>query len=103
MNIKILIADIVIYGSAIGIILWAILKSIGVIHSPVWIEMLPYILGGSSILGVSYKLGQFSKDFEHVKSKVNIIDKRLEKVEDSFIKVENEHNLCMQGKLAIHS
>ena len=95
---KDLIADIVIYGSALGIILWAILKSIGIINSPVWIEMLPYILEGSSILGISYKFGQFSKEFEIIKNKIN----HLIKIEERFSKIENEHNLCLQGKLKLH-
>jgi hypothetical protein len=50
------IADIVLYGSALCIILWAFFKSIGIINSPVWVEMLPYIFVGTALLGIAQKL-----------------------------------------------
>jgi len=92
------IADAVLIGSGLILLIWALLKSFGVIHSPVWSEMIPYFAGGTSILGIVYKWGAFNKDFEILKNKVE----RLIKLEERFNKVENEHNLCMQGKLSVH-
>ncbi len=99
---KNLIADIVIYGGALGIILWAILKSIGVINTPTWIEMLPYLLGGASFLGVAYKFGEFKKEIELNIKDLKVKVEHLIKIEERFSKLENEHNLCLQGKLNLH-
>lgn len=38
-----------LYLSIAILIVWAVLKSIGVIHSPVWIEMIPFISIGIGI------------------------------------------------------
>ena len=56
---------------ALLILGWAFLKIIGVIESPVWVEMIPYIGGGAGILGVTYHLGKIMKGIEETEGKVN--------------------------------
>ncbi|MBU2638651.1 MAG: hypothetical protein KJ955_06770 [Nanoarchaeota archaeon] len=82
---------------AVLIIAWAILKSLGILHSPVWIEMLPYLGMGVSLLGVAYKLGKIMSGIEQAGSKVN----KLIAMEERFAKVEHEHNLAMYGRLKV--
>lgn len=87
---------LIVFG-ALLILLWAILKGAGIIHSPLWLEMTPYIGGGISILGVAYKLGKIMKGIEETEKKMD----KLVGIETKFNKLENEHNLAMKGKLRI--
>ncbi|MFH1803111.1 MAG: hypothetical protein ABH864_06730 [archaeon] len=71
----------------IGIILilgWALLKALGIINTPVWIEMIPYIGVGITLLGGAYKLGRILENVERMDTSVKElntttkdIDKRL--------------------------
>jgi len=93
--------DYLAIGGALLIIIWALLKSFGIISSPLWVEMLPYIGGGISLFGVtcsiSYRIGRLNRDNEIVNDKLN----KLLGVEERFNKLENEHKLVMNGKLNI--
>lgn len=86
----------IIIGSII-ILGWALLKALGVIHSPTWVDMMPYFGGGISILGASYKLGKIKKGIENTQEKVD----KLLKLEERFNRIEHEHNLAMSGKLNV--
>lgn len=87
--------DILLIIVAFSIFGWALLKSVGILHSPVWVEMIPYLSGGIGILGVVYKLGKIKQGIDETKFKVN----KILSIEQKFNKLENEHNLAMQGKL----
>jgi len=89
--------DIMILIGALLIITWALLKSFGIINTPAWVEMIPYFGAGASIIGGAYKLGKIKKGIEETQEKVN----KILKIEQRFIKLENEHNLAMGGKLNI--
>lgn len=82
---------------AIIILGWVLLKIIGVISSPVWVEMLPYFGGGLSIIGAAYKLGKIKKGIEQTEEKVE----KIIKIEERFNKIEHEHELAMNGKLNV--
>lgn len=90
--------DIVILTGAILIIVWALLKSLGIINTLIWIDMLPYFGAGASIIGGAYKLGKITRGIESTENKVN----RILRIEERFNKLENEHNLAMGGKLKIN-
>ncbi len=94
--------DAVIWISLLIIFVWVLLKSFGIIHSPVWIEMIPYYGVLGFLLGVIYKAGKIVQFIKEIKKKVDLIGNKLDNIEDRFIKVEHEHNLCMQGKLNVH-
>jgi hypothetical protein len=90
--------DFLLYSGALLILGWALLKAFGVIHSPVWFEMIPYFGAGASLVGGAYKLGK-------IKNVIEVTEKKVDKllvIEERFKKIENEHNLCMDGKLNIH-
>jgi len=87
--------DYLIYIGAAMIIGWALLKSFGVISSPVWVEMLPYLGIGISIAGVGYRFGRMVEGIRNTDRKVN----KLLEIDEKFRSVEHEHNLFMNGKL----
>lgn len=95
---KISIWDLLLYLGAGIILVWAFLKAFGVINSPVWFEILPYFGIGVSLVGGAYKLGKIMNGIEYTNRKVN----KLLEIGSRFEKLENEHNLCMEGKLKIH-
>ena len=74
---------------------WALLKSFGIINSPIWVDMIPYFGVGGAAIGGSYKLGKIMNGIEQTEKKV---DKLLE-IEKRFDEVERTHNLCMSGEL----
>lgn len=88
--------DAVIIIGALIILIWALLKAIGVINSPAWVDMLPYFGASFSIIGAAYKLGKIKKGIEETDKKVD----RILSIEQRFLRVENEHNLLMSGKLS---
>ncbi len=55
--------DIIVYGSIAGIILWFILKSLGVIKSPVFLELLPLGLVGIVLLGIYNRTERIDEKF----------------------------------------
>ncbi len=89
--------DVLIWVGIVLIIGWAILKSVGVIESPVWVEMIPYFGAGASIMGGAYKLGKIMRGIESTNRKVD----GLVKFGERFRKLEHEHGLCMDGKLNV--
>jgi hypothetical protein len=88
---------LILIGSAL-ILGWALLKALGVLHSPTWVDMIPYFGVGASIVGGAYKLGKIKNSIEETHVKVD----RLLKIEERFSRIEHEHNLMMQKKLNIH-
>ena len=89
--------DITIITGVSLILIWATLKSIGIINSPTWVEMIPYFGISLSIIGGAYNLGKIKRGIDETQKKV---DKLLD-LESRFYKLENEHVLLMQGKLKI--
>lgn len=87
--------EILIWIGVALIIGWAILKSVGFIHSPIWVEMIPYYGVGVAAIGASYKIGRIMKGIEITNRKVN----KLLEIESRFLDVENTHKLCLSGKL----
>ena len=87
--------DILIWFGIALILGWAILKSLGILHSPIWTEMIPYFGVGAAAIGASYKIGKIMRGIEITNSKVN----KLLQIEERFIDVEKTHNLCIHGKL----
>ena len=89
--------DCLIIIGGLFILGWALLKSFGIIHSPIWVEMIPYFGGAMSIIGGAYKLGKIKRGIEETEQKVD----KILKIEERFNKLEHEHNLAMCGKLNI--
>lgn len=82
----------------IGIILilgWALLKSLGIINTPIWIEMIPYYGVGATGIGAAYKLGKIMQGVDETKKKVE----QVLKMEGEFKEVKSNQKMCMDGKL----
>ena len=63
-------------------LIWLILKSVGVIQTPVWIQMLPFI---SAVLGIMGIVKYILKYLVIIK----VTDLRLGRVEERLTSVEN--------------
>ena len=87
--------DILIWFGILLILVWAVLKSFGVINSPTWFEMLPFYGIGSAAIGTAYKLGKIMEGISITNKKVN----RLVVMEEDFRNLERTHNLCIDGQL----
>jgi len=92
---KLTIWDYLIWIGIALILIWAILKSIGIINSPIWLEMIPYYGIGISAIGLAYKIGTIKNVIDSTSKNV----KRLLSLEEKFNQVEYNQRLCMQGKL----
>jgi len=94
--------DLLLYGSAITIIVWALLKAFRIVESPIWFEMLPYLAVGIAIFSGVYKFGGMMRNIKNIDGRVSKTDEkvnRLLEMRDDFIKVKHNQFLCMNGKL----
>lgn len=74
MNKKFDFLDILFWASLGLFMLWAILKSIGIIKSPVWLEIgLPAIAAGIAIRSFYQRFKKMEKDAEKISGKTNKI------------------------------
>lgn len=80
---KIKIYDIVFWVSMLVIAIWIILKMFGVINSPVWIEMIPY-------LGIIFAAGSFYQSVNSMKSDVSDLKSRTNSIEREMIEVKTD-------------
>ena len=76
------VLDFIIYGSFLSVLIWALLKSFGVINTPVFVQQLPVITGTLGLLGFAYKIGRFVENVEqrffHVEQRFQHIEQRIE-------------------------
>jgi len=95
--------DLLLYGGAVTLIGWALLKSFGIINTPIWVEMLPYIALGVSIFGGAYKFGKMMEGMNRrlirTEEKVTNLSRDFWSIKEDFIKVKHNQILCMDGKL----
>jgi len=91
--------DALLWGGGILILVWALLKIFGVINSPIWIEMLPFLGGGGAIVGGAYKLGKIMRGIELTNRKVDNISNDFSGLKENFNKVKNNQMLCIKGQL----
>ena len=91
---KYLVYDIIIYGSVALLVIWLILKAIGIINSPEYQKIMPVLLGILAFVGVVAKFGKAQGD---VQSNMNwlkrcfvIMDKRQNKMAAALVRVEKD-------------
>ena len=66
-----------IFWISIGVVVvWMILKAVGVIHSPVWQELLPLAGGLAAIIAYSQKTGRHLQKIDHIDK--NLTEFKLE-------------------------
>ncbi len=87
--------DMITYWLGFGIgmvilIVWIIAKLLGIIHSPVWVEMLPLIGIGMTIGTIGVKTGRKLEKLDLVYAKVLQHDKQLEQIRESLLRIEHK-------------
>ncbi len=80
---KIKIYDIIFWTSLLVIAIWIVLKMFGVINSPVWIEMVPY-------LGLIFAAGSFYQSVRSMKLDISDFKLRMSGVELKTHNIEKE-------------
>ena len=73
-------AAFLIWFGIIGIFAWAAAKSLGLIHSPVWVDMVPYFFGGGSIGGIAIYCGKVLNRLDRVEDDVKDIDNKVDEI-----------------------
>ena len=91
--------DFLIWTGIALVLIWILLKTFGVMNSPIWFEMLPfYGLVGTSI-GMAYKFGQVMENINHRFDRTDEKINQLLEMKEDLIKVKQNQFLCMEGKL----
>jgi hypothetical protein len=100
------LAEVLILTGAIMILVWALLKGFGVINTPLLVQMVPYIGGAVSLLGVVAGFGKLLSRFDSIGRGVarngrNIegVREKVDRIDREFVKVRNNQELCLSGKL----
>jgi hypothetical protein len=77
--------NIIVYGCLGSIILWAILKALGVFNTPVIIEVFP-LIAGAVAAGIGF--GKFGTTLKHIDSRTKRIVKEISPIKDRLTKIE---------------
>ena len=104
---KIRISDVLFYLGLATIFFWALAKALGIIHSPVWQEMLPYFgavfsggIAWSRFTQLEKRVDKIARGLTHLerefyefkmetKQEFKNINKRFEEVERRLAKLES--------------
>jgi len=70
-------AEVIIYVSIAVLFSWTLLKAIGVIPSPVWVDMIPWFSVTFGVGAFYQKFAQLLTDVSKLVDKVSDIDKRV--------------------------
>jgi len=77
---------------AVIIFIWALLKSIGIIQSPIWVEMIPVFGGAMAAGGVVQSLREVCKKVDKLEDKVDNVSSKVLIIETALnppqIKIE---------------
>ena len=74
-------AGIVFYVSIAVLFLWALLKALAVIRSPVWVDMIPFFSIAFAAGAFYQKVARLAEDMTLLLGKVEHIDKRVVSLE----------------------
>ncbi len=70
-KVKGLIETVMFWASIATLVLWALGKSFGIIHSPNWMEMVPYFTIAIAVSSASTKVGRTIERIDHMDKEVN--------------------------------
>lgn len=87
--------DYLLWGGAIIILVWALLKMFGIIQTPAWVNAIPIAAGALSLFGVAYKVGKIMQEIEHTNNKVD----NIFEIKNNVQKIKNNQMNCLTGKL----
>jgi hypothetical protein len=77
--------SIIVYACLASIILWVILKSVGIINTPILIELFP-LIAGAVAGGAAF--GKFGTTLKHIDSRTKQIVKEISPIRDRLTKIE---------------
>lgn len=72
----------------LGIILilgWALLKSFGIINTPIWVEMLPYFGAGATLIALVFKAGEVSQNIKVMGTDITGLKTKTDTINESLI------------------
>jgi len=83
------------------ILVWIILKMLGMINSPIWVEIIPYFGGVITIFSAAYYIGKIKQGVDYTARKVNDSFNRLTSIEQRFNILYHEHEIAM-GRIKLN-
>ena len=91
------LSRILIISGILIILLWIIGKLFGLIQSPVWINMIPFIGAAGALCGLGISIGKLLqkidtiiKDIDKINKILDSIDERINDINQRLIKVETK-------------
>ena len=84
-------AEVIGYIGSAMILVWALLKATGIIQSPIWVEMIPFVGAGLGVITLIFRAGRMVEkiervifDLEKLTARTSSIDYRLTSLESDF-------------------
>jgi len=87
---KLSVWDYLAWGSLLILLAWALGKSFGFIHSPIWVEMVPAFTGVGAAATILVKLGKYRNILMTLNSEFKDIKKDLKEI--------HKNASCLRGK-----
>ena len=84
--------DYLLWIGAITILVWALLKMVGIIQTPAWINAIPIAAGALFLLGAAYNIGKIMNEIEQTGNDVK-------EMKTGFQKMKINQMNCLTGKL----
>jgi hypothetical protein len=89
-NKKYSLGDLLMWAALGVILLWAVLKSLGIIKSPVWQEMVP-------VFGAVYVMGRIAQVVSDTKKDVGVVKGRVQKMAVGLTRIETKFERIESG------
>jgi len=86
---------ILIWLGLVILFVWVILKILGLISSPLFVETIPYLGGFLTLFGIAYQFGRFKQGIDFISRRVNETYNRLSSIEQKFNNLYHEHEIAM--------
>ena len=64
----------------VGLSLWALAKSLGWVHSPTWVEIMPYFFGAGGLGGIAIYCGKVMPRLDRVEKDVEKVDGKVDEI-----------------------
>ena len=88
----------------LGLLMLAIFiigKSLGFIRSPVWVNYIPHLAGGVTLLGIALQTGKVLQRVKDTGERVTKVDERVTKMDEKLDNVAIDVN-TMKSKVDFH-
>ncbi len=88
----------------LGLLMLAIFifgKSLGFIRSPIWVNYIPHIAGGFTLLGIALQTGKVLQKIKDTGERVTKIDERVTKMDEKLDNVVIDVN-NVKSKIDLH-